>query len=63
MFECGANIHTQNNDGNTPLHWAASKGYSDVVKLLIDKGADVSALNKAKERPLECALVNGHKKR
>jgi len=57
LFECGANIHTQNNDGNTPLHWAASKGYSDVV------GADVSALNKAKERPLECALVNGHKKR
>lgn len=27
-------------DGSTPMHWAASKGHDNVVKLLLLKGAD-----------------------
>ena len=29
----------------TPLHWAALSGHTDIVKLLIEKGADVNAKN------------------
>lgn len=45
----GAEINRTNKHGDTPLHEAAF-GYSrtsiDVVRLLIDKGADINALNK-----------------
>ena len=30
-------------DHDTPLHDAAREGYTDVVQLLIDKGADINA--------------------
>ena len=32
-------------DGDTPLHWAARRGKEDVVKVLVEKGADVNAVN------------------
>ena len=31
--------------GSTPLHWAASKGKSEVVKVLLTAGATVDARN------------------
>jgi ankyrin repeat protein len=40
-------------EGNwTPLHWAASEGLVDVVKLLISAGADVHASDNKGETPL-----------
>lgn len=32
-------------DGSTPLHCAAWKGHPDVVRLLLDQGADIHARN------------------
>ena len=32
-------------DHRTPLHLAAMSGHTDIVKLLIEKGADVNANN------------------
>ena len=33
-------------DHQTPLHWAASEGHTDIVKIMIEKGADVNAKDK-----------------
>ena len=30
-------------DHRTPLHWAARSYHTDIVKILIEKGADVNA--------------------
>ena len=35
-------LNTQEEDGQTPLHYAAFNGHSEIVKLLIDRGADTS---------------------
>jgi uncharacterized protein len=40
----GANVNVTDNDGQTPLMWAAEqKGNRQVVRMLIDAGADVNA--------------------
>lgn len=43
-------------NGSTPLHMATEKGYSNIVKLLIDNGADLLALNGEGMTPLDLAL-------
>ena len=35
-------------DGNTPLHQAASHGYINIVEYLYRKGANINAVNKVK---------------
>ena len=32
-------------DGRTPLHWAARKGHSSTVEVLVVAGADVAAVD------------------
>ena len=39
----------KNNDGNTPIHWAARKGHADTVKVLLSAGADPYITNKQGE--------------
>ena len=39
LLEKGAELETKDNDGRTPLSWAAEKGHEAVVKLLLEKGA------------------------
>ncbi len=43
-------------DGRTPLHWAARMNHTDVVRLLIERGADVSAVSENGNTPLHEAL-------
>ncbi|CAK9253192.1 unnamed protein product, partial [Sphagnum jensenii] len=47
------------NIGDTPLHRAAEKGHLDVVKYLVEKGADVKAANKYGYTPLHWAASSG----
>ncbi|GMH36939.1 hypothetical protein BSKO_04812 [Bryopsis sp. KO-2023] len=44
----------------TPLHAAAEEGRDDTVKILIEAGADIDALNEEEETPLFYAARSGH---
>lgn len=47
-----SNLETRDCNLNTPLHIACSFRFMDIVKLLLDNGADVNALNRDLEQPL-----------
>ena len=49
-------------DGYTSLHYACMSGTPDVVKLLIDKGADVNAADKKGATPLMLAVKSNDRK-
>lgn len=44
----------------TLLHFAAVNGYVDIVKVLLEKGADVNAKNNYRHTPLHSAVINGN---
>lgn len=44
----------------TALHEASGKGHMEVVKLLLERGADVHAKEKNDETPLHVATGRGH---
>jgi hypothetical protein len=56
----GANVNTRDEDGLTPLHYAASRGYVEVARLLLENGADVNAKNEHGITPLHVAASEGH---
>lgn len=48
----GASPKVVNTKGLTPLHYAASKGHTDVGRRLVEAGADVNARDGAKQCPM-----------
>jgi ankyrin repeat protein len=46
--------------GNSPLHFAAKYGYTDMIRFLLDNGANPNAANYMKETPLYIAVQSGH---
>jgi len=53
-------VYIKDKDGDTPLHFAAMVGHTDIAKLLIDSGADVNKINKDGDSPLHYAAGDGH---
>lgn len=46
-------------DGISPATLAAEKGYTDIMQVLINHGADLNVQNAAGKTPMEIALANG----
>ncbi|XP_038071711.1 uncharacterized protein LOC119740462 isoform X2 [Patiria miniata] len=61
LLKAGVDVNIQDDEatGNTALHWAASYGSKDTVKLLIDDKADINAANVDGATPLHDAVARG----
>jgi len=55
LVELGANVNKKDGLGSTPLHYAASEGYINIVKFLLRCNADVRALNREQHMPIDVA--------
>jgi len=60
LLEKGANPKAEDDDGWTPLHWAAYRGHVEIVKLLLERGANPNAKNNNGWTPLHIAAHEGH---
>lgn len=62
IVEEGYDVNDQDNAGNSPLHEAALNGHLDIVKLLLEHGADINiqSYEMFKDTPLIDASANGH---
>lgn len=56
-MELGAKVTTPNTDGDTALHFAATRRLDTVVQFLVDSGATVNAKNNKGQTPLAATLV------
>jgi ankyrin repeat protein len=56
----GAGAPLQNADGWQPIHYAAFSGSTDVLRYLLDRGANRNALAPNAYTPLMLAVRNGH---
>ena len=57
----GIDLSKRDAGGNTPLHYAAEKGYRDIVRMLLDNGADPTIPNNKGDTPLHAASLSGNK--
>jgi hypothetical protein len=57
LVESGADIDQQDEQGWTPLNWAAGKGDVDAVRLLLEKGADFYKVGRDQRTPYMIALA------
>ena len=47
--------------GITPLWWAANNGHLDVVRALLNAGADKTIASNIGNKPIDVVCVNGNK--
>lgn len=59
LIESGADVNQQDEQGWTPLNWAAGRGDLEMVRLLIDKGADVLKVGRDQRTAYKIALAAG----
>jgi ankyrin repeat protein len=54
-LELGMDVNHANSMGLTALHGAANRGSDDIIRVLVDHGADLTALDKENRSPLDWA--------
>ncbi|KAG0727472.1 Transient receptor potential cation channel subfamily A member 1 [Chionoecetes opilio] len=57
---CHSLIRDENENDDTPLHLACLEGQTEVVRVLLQAGAEVEARNSSLWTPLDCASAKGH---
>ena len=60
LIERGASVTVGDDEGNTPLHVAASMNRDGAIRVLLEAGADVEATNHEGLTALDLAIVNHH---
>ena len=55
LINSGADLEAKDQNGWTPLFWAARFGYTEVVKLLVSKGAAKDLKDNNEDTPLSIA--------
>ncbi|MDE0331905.1 MAG: ankyrin repeat domain-containing protein [Nitrospinae bacterium] len=58
LIQRGGGVNGRDEDGYTPLHWAARNKNPELAKMLLKRGADVNAKGKQGGTPLHLAAVN-----
>ena len=53
-------VNVRGTDGRTPLHWAARGVHLEVLRFLVDRGADVNALDNNGTAPLHSVASRGN---
>ena len=59
LVGCGpsaSDVNWKDQNGKTPLHYAACKGHKEIAELLIANGADVNAKDDKGRTPLDRAI-------
>ena len=60
LYNGDGELNMMDNDGNTPIGWAAEYGHKDVVELLIELKSDVNKSGSDRYTPLMVAANRGH---
>jgi ankyrin repeat protein len=55
-------VDLRDDNGFTPLLWAARRNHPDIVRILLDKGSDPSVKDKYGWTPMVWAIQRGHYK-
>jgi ankyrin repeat protein len=55
-----ADLQAREESGATALHIAAGRGYTDIVRRLLEAGAEASAADGAGRTPADVARLQGH---
>src|SRR5690242_17876574 len=59
-IDAGADVNAQDNQGWTPLNWAAGSGHLELVELLLERGANPLTVGRDLRTPQMIALAAGH---
>lgn len=62
LLDAGAEVNHRDEEGQTPLFWAAERGRVDTILQLLERGADINAVDGCKMSPLSraCAQCSVH---